>query len=194
VTALEQGSLFDLRDAMTPLGFDPDAFARIESVDEIVEIAASFGALNSTVRWNVGDFLNFVDRSRFAEAYEQILSSLGLARRTIDNWRSVCAGVALSRRRETLSWSHHEAVASLPPRAQRSFLDKAERHGWTVDEIRDAVRDAYGQESLDGETGDARESLSDVARRVWSHSQRDGDMYRTPVEDMLALARAIGAA
>lgn len=83
----------------------------------------------------------------------------------------------------------------MPPRSQRTWLGRAERQSWNVDELRDAIRNAIEQGEIEG-TGEAgeRTSLADVARRVWSHSQRDGDVYRVPVEDMLALARAIGAA
>src|SRR5262245_61378696 len=52
----------------------------------------------------------------------------------------VCAVFAdVSRRRDTLTFYHHEVVASLPRRQQDKWLDRAEREGWSATKLQAAL-------------------------------------------------------
>jgi len=52
----------------------------------------------------------------------------------------------VSRRRKDLSFSHHESVAALAPDEQEQWLDEAERHGLTVNQLRSELRQARAVE------------------------------------------------
>jgi hypothetical protein len=85
--------------------------------------------------WALGDWYNdaidrgYGDGRRLAEDvhadYLQLL-----------NWGWVARSVKISLRRENLSWSHHAAIAPLSPKQQPYWLQQAERHRWTLKELR----------------------------------------------------------
>jgi len=52
----------------------------------------------------------------------------------------VASRFEISRRRENLSWSHHEAVVSLDPDEQDHWLDQAIEHRMSVADLRLAQR------------------------------------------------------
>src|SRR4029077_1228022 len=66
----------------------------------------------------------------------------GPAYQTCANAAAVCRAFEVSRRRETLSFSHHETVAAPGPAGEDRLLDAADREGWSRQELRAAVRSA----------------------------------------------------
>src|SRR5215469_8525992 len=96
------------------------------------EIGTDLGRLERAVAWWVGDWWAFGEHRYGArrELTEQ-RSWQGPAYQTCANAAAVCRAFEFSRRRETLSFSHHEAVAALTPAEQDGFLDEAAREGWS---------------------------------------------------------------
>lgn len=93
-------------------------------------------------RWWVGDWLRFGER-RYGERYTQAIQETGIRYKTLANLAWVAGRFEFSRRRENLSWSHHEAVAGLDdPEEQDRLLDQAAEHGWSVIELREQARRA----------------------------------------------------
>lgn len=90
-------------------------------------------------QWWIGDGLNFGERA-YGEKYAQAIEPTGLDYQTLANYRWVCDRVEFSLRRENLSFEHHKTVAALEPAEQRLWLDKAESEGWTVRELRAAMK------------------------------------------------------
>ena len=88
--------------------------------------------------WWVGDWVNYGE-TRWGEKYAQAIDN-GFDYGTVRNAAWVASRVDVSRRRDKLSWSHHQVVAPLKPREQTLWLDKAEANGWTRSELRDALR------------------------------------------------------
>ena len=74
--------------------------------------------------------------------YAQAIEDTGLSYESLRNIVSVCTRVELSRRRDNLTFSHHEAVARLSPPEQSRWLDKAAEQGLTSKGPRAAVRAA----------------------------------------------------
>ncbi len=72
----------------------------------------------------------------FGEMYSQAIDLTGLEYQTIATIVWVAKAVEPSRRRETLSWSHHEVVAALPPAEQDKWLQEAEVEGYTRNRLR----------------------------------------------------------
>ncbi len=102
-----------------------------------VEVAIT---VRARLPWKIGDLLNYGE-ANYGERYAQALDERMVEYHTVQNWRWVCRAFEPSRRREALSWSHHEAVAALPERQQDSWLNIAERKRLSVHDLRDAVRD-----------------------------------------------------
>ena len=91
------------------------------------------------VQWCIGDWLNYGERA-YGEKYAQAVDVSGRKYQTVANEAWVAGRVELSRRRESLSWSHHAEVASLERDEQDSLLTEAESRGWNQKQLRDAVR------------------------------------------------------
>lgn len=103
----------------------------VELVEEIVDDVNSAG-------WKIGDALNAVRRYR--NRYPEGVEKLERKYQTLKNFAWVANKVAQADRFEQLSWSHHRAVASLDPPAQRLWLEDAIRHGWTVADLEQELR------------------------------------------------------
>lgn len=90
----------------------------------------------------------------YGEAHygEAAFADLERQDKTLANWATVSRGVAPSRRRESLRFSHHAEVVSLKPEQQTEVLDKAEENDWTVRETREEV-ERVKQESAEREFG-----------------------------------------
>jgi hypothetical protein len=47
----------------------------------------------------------------------------------------------LGHKGEKLSFGHHEAAAAQSRKEQRRLLDLCEKHGWTIDKLREQIRE-----------------------------------------------------
>ena len=88
------------------------------------------------IRWRVGDWYN-AGETFFGEQAAQAVD--GLSAQSIQNAAWVANRYIGSRRRESLSWSHHAEVAALEPADADNLLDEAEAKQWPVKRLR-AVR------------------------------------------------------
>lgn len=96
--------------------------------------------LGDAVRWWVGDLLLFAE-ARWGEEHAQLIDGLRLSEHQVRRYRVAAERIAPSRRRENLSFSHHEAVLTLDPPDQARLLNLAATSRMTLDALRDAVRD-----------------------------------------------------
>lgn len=94
----------------------------------------------SGVLWWVGDWLNYGE-TRYGETYTRAVEETGLGPKTLMNAKAVSNEFEISRRRDILSWSHHETVAPLPPAEQDELLDRAESEGLSRQQLRKLVRE-----------------------------------------------------
>ncbi|HEY8501219.1 MAG TPA: hypothetical protein VIL21_00905, partial [Solirubrobacterales bacterium] len=65
---------------------------------------------------------------------------------TLMNMVYVASKFGISRRRENLSWSHHETVASLEEGEQEYWLERATEHRLSVADLRVELRTARKRE------------------------------------------------
>lgn len=189
---------------ITPVGLDLDG-AELTS-DEYEHLGLFLGEFfratrkpHDAAKWALGDFILFGEAT-LGEKYAQAMEATGRQRQTLMNYASVANRVPRSRRRETLTFTHHQMVASLDPRTQTRMLDLAEKHEWSSDELANAVR-AWKAKDREGATPPAEngatppvvvEVVVKQAERVYRAATRDGDTFRVPVEDMVALGAALG--
>ncbi|MFB7664821.1 LmbU family transcriptional regulator [Kitasatospora sp. NPDC056138] len=89
--------------------------------------------------WCLGDWIVY-GQSRYENRYREAVDAAGLDYQTIRNYAWVARRFELARRRSKLSFQHHAEVASLAPSEQDGWLDRAEREGWSRNELRRQVR------------------------------------------------------
>ena len=85
--------------------------------------------------WKLGALLNYGERM-WGEKYAQALDATHYEYNTLAKFKYVESRFQGLRRRKKLSWSHHEAVASLPPKEADKWLDKAEANDWSRADLR----------------------------------------------------------
>ncbi len=90
-------------------------------------------------KWWIGDWLIY-GNSRWGEKYTRAARILGYDKKTLANIVYVAKRFDFSRRREELSWSHHEVVAPLTVDEQEEWLECASSQRLSVRDLRDEVR------------------------------------------------------
>jgi hypothetical protein len=136
----------------------------------------AFGGLkkiNGCIQWLLGDMV--VHGANYGERYSQFLEASDYEEKTIRNADWVARSVSVSRRRDTLSWSHHAEVARLEPEQQNKWLQRAEAECLTLKQLRDLLRQErnekerfYPPEELDFIEGWLRSR-----REQWPEAMRD---------------------
>jgi hypothetical protein len=116
--------------------------ARQLSFDELVAVGHQLLKLDHKIPFLIGDWwialgLRYGDGKEMAAAKK----IFGYALHTIQNYASVARSVESSRRRETLSYSHHEKVAKFAPEQQTRWLDLAENEGLSVSQLSPKIDD-----------------------------------------------------
>jgi hypothetical protein len=97
------------------------------------------GVMDRCSPWWIGDWIRY-GNAKFGEKYSRATKLTGYDSQTLMNRVYVASHFEISRRRENLSWSHHEAVTSLDPGAQDHWLDKAVEHKMSVADLRLELR------------------------------------------------------
>ena len=106
------------------------------------------GVMNRSSPWWLGDWIHY-GNAKFGERYSRAFKITGYDAQTLMNMVYVASHFEISRRREELSWSHHETVASLKPDEQDSWLNRAIDHKLSVADLRLELRSCRkGQKEL----------------------------------------------
>jgi hypothetical protein len=108
------------------------------------------GAVGRCIQWLLGDWIAY-GNARFGERYARAGKITGYDTQTLMNMVYVASRFPVSRRRENLSWSHHETLAGLEPEEQDRWLDQAGRHRWSVADLRMMVRASRSRLPADGD-------------------------------------------
>lgn len=121
-----------LRGEVTETSYEPEAGI---SYEEWSGIGAALGQMGRSSAWWLGDWLRHGE-AQFGETYTQAIDLTGYDYGTLANYAYVAERVPPERRRETLGWSLHQAVASKEPQEQKRLLDLAERDCLSRSELR----------------------------------------------------------
>lgn len=145
------------------------------SFERWLEIGQTLQAMERSVKWWLGDWWNYGCR-RYGEMVSQatrdhVEDSTGYAYHTIENAGAVARKFENSRRRENLSWSHHDAVAGLPPVEADTMLDAALTDHLNVFALRDRVRER--KRALGGQAVDAAGTPLTDAETIWHPQLED---------------------
>ena len=101
-----------------------------------LEEGRQLGRVARTYQWVLADWLIQGERRWGDRATQEACGALGLAEHTVLNILSVARAWPESRRREGLTFSHHEALVSLPAPEQDRLLDEAEKSALSVTALR----------------------------------------------------------
>src|SRR5882757_8258805 len=108
-------------------------------VSEWAAVGRRIGAIGRSIQWLLGDWIMY-GNAKFGERYSRASKITGYDTQTLMNMVYVASRFSTSRRREVLSWSHHETLAALEVEEQDDWLDEAERHHWSVSDLRTMLR------------------------------------------------------
>lgn len=105
------------------------------SFDEWQDFGQGLQRVEGAIQWWIGDWINYGERA-YGEKYAQAIEATELAYDTLRQYAWVASNVQMLFRNNKLSWTHHYAVAKCEPDEQRYWLDRAEKEGWSVAELR----------------------------------------------------------
>ena len=111
--------------------------------------------------WLIGDCL-VAGEAAFGQEYSQALPDDRLAVQTLANYKTVAGKIAASRRREGLSFGHHDAVAGLEPAEQDRWLDRAEAEKLSRASLRQAMKALEVSDDGQGGDGEATEPEAEI--------------------------------
>lgn len=146
-------TLFDPK-RMTTIGWRLD---KRTSFDSWSELGQMLQTLNVSLPWWIGDWCEF-GNGKYGEKYAQAIKDTGYAQQTLANYAFVCRAIPIERRREELSFTHHQEVASLQSSEQDQMLAWAVENRASAKGLRDHVAEITGK-SRQTRT-DGRDSVS----------------------------------
>lgn len=140
-----------------------------------LEVGETLQQMERSIQWWLGDWWNYGVRQygeMAAQASKDHVKDItGYAYHTVLNAATVAKAFDPSRRRENLSWSHHEAVKALPSHEAESLLDRAEADGLNVFAVRDRARTR--RKALSGRAIDATGTPIGDDLRIWAPAEDD---------------------
>jgi hypothetical protein len=116
-----------------------------QTFEEWVEVGRSLASANKVLQWWIGDWWGSGSHRYGERAKVAAEGIFGRDFGSLRNLASVARAFETSRRRDTLSFTHHAEVASLDPNLADELLERAERDNWSTRDIRAEaaiVRDA----------------------------------------------------
>jgi hypothetical protein len=182
----------------TPVGltFETDdlAFGDWQNIGRVL------GAVRDWSAFAIGDWIVYGE-TVWPEIFAQAVEVTGRAKGTLLEYARVSRNIAHARRRPDLSFTVHQLVAAKLPPEQDRWLDDAEAHRWSVEEMRGEMqRDRVTGDALSARPRQSRaraeilEHVEDVAGAVLRAAEPLQDGYaRVPVDVLYRLANACGA-
>ncbi|MCP3801928.1 LmbU family transcriptional regulator [Allokutzneria sp. A3M-2-11 16] len=108
------------------------------SLQAWMQIGNQLSSVHESSAWWVGDWLVF-GQDRYPDRYKKAIAETTLDYQTLRNYAWVARRFPASRRRDRLSFQHHVVVAALPAEEQDHWLELAEGHKWSRNELRRQV-------------------------------------------------------
>jgi hypothetical protein len=136
--------------------------------DDWLDVGRRISLIASASGWWLGDWLVYGQRT-YRERYRAALEATPLDYQTLRNYAWVARRFEQSRRRDGLSFQHHAEVASMAEADQDIWLQRAERLGWSRNELRRRLAAARRRELSAGaeETIVVRMQVPALRERRW---------------------------
>jgi hypothetical protein len=113
--------------------------------DDWLDVGRRISLIASASGWWLGDWLVYGQRT-YRERYRAALEATPLDYQTLRNYAWVARRFEQSRRRDGLSFQHHAEVAAMAEADQDIWLQRAERLGWSRNELRRRIGAARRRE------------------------------------------------
>jgi len=94
--------------------------------------------LDRKLPWLIGDWIKYGER-RWGETYAQAMDETDYSYSRLSTFAYVCRQVEFHRRRQELTFGHHEVVAPLEPKLQDTWLARAIAKKWSIEDLRQAL-------------------------------------------------------
>jgi hypothetical protein len=107
------------------------------SYDQWRDTGLAYARLGKAVQWWLGDWLVYGDQA-FGELYAQAASETGYSEESLRGFQWVSGMIEPRHRNKNLSWSHHQVAAGQDE--PEKWLNLAETAGWSVRELREAIK------------------------------------------------------
>ena len=118
--------------------------------DDWLDVGRQISLIASATGWWLGDWLVYGQRT-YRERYRAALDATSLDYQTLRNYAWVARRFEKSRRRDCLSFQHHAEVAAMAEPDQDIWLQRAERRGWSRNELRRQLGVARRRALADGD-------------------------------------------
>jgi hypothetical protein len=159
------------------------------SFEEWQDAGLKLGQIARSTQWWLGDWLNY-GINNYGEKYYDAVEQTGYDVQTLMNMASIAKKFEPSRRREILSWSHHETVAKLDPPAADAILEEAEQKEWTRERLRQVVG---GSRNGNGATMRPEKQRGSVTGTVmFEQTFENENLKRTTMALLRAEAKRLG--
>jgi hypothetical protein len=123
------------------------------TVNEWQTVGPRIGLASKSANWWLGDWVRFGQR-RYDQRYQRASELTGYDEQTLMNLAYVAGRFEISRRRETVPWSHHAELAKLDVADQELWLNRVTTRKLSVRKLRAELRDAE-RGAADSETSDS---------------------------------------
>lgn len=120
------------------------------------------GVMDRCSPWWIGDCIRY-GNAKFGEKYSRAAKLTGYDPQTLMNRVYVASRFEISRRRENLSWSHHDQLAALPQDQQEYWLDRAIAESLTRADLRLELRSRKRVQDVSSDTPSEAEKHEEVA-------------------------------
>jgi hypothetical protein len=118
--------------------------------DDANDLGFALKKFDDALQFWIGDWANLylddnMDDSQRSNVYAFLAEKFVIEHGTLKNHASVCRLLDASRRRDTLSFSHHVEIAHLPEKLkgrEDEFLDAALENNWSVRQLRKEIQQA----------------------------------------------------
>lgn len=128
------------------------------------KVGANLFSFANSSSWWIADWLVYGE-STFHGRYAEAAKRTSLSYQTLRNYTWVASRFPMSRRRHSLSFSHHLEVVSLDRAEQDYWLRKAEELGWSRNKLRTELRGSLlirqGEQAPEDGSGRAAEGASE---------------------------------
>ena len=102
-------------------------------------IGSTLKNAQQSLMWDLGDWLLYGQNKKWGEKYDRAVEATGYDYGTLRNAKSVAKRFPLSRRRDKLTFAHHQEVASLSDKDAERLLDQAEAEHLSRNDLRARV-------------------------------------------------------
>lgn len=134
--ALKNDSLFTTHVKLSKTSLEMDENTTFEEWSEIGE---KLQDIQGSIHWWIGDWISFGEH-KWGEKYTQAIEKTGYVLETLKTDVWVANSIKKSLRNDNLSFTHHHLVASLEPKDQEKWLDKAEKEELSTRELKATIR------------------------------------------------------